>query len=384
MSWIRPVVLAVGLPIVLVACGTTERTESIADRSFSQISDSTFGSLVDRLSEPSGYFDTDNLISNEDSYLHVMGGLRRIGVEGGAFVGVGPDQGFSYIAQIRPSLAFMIDVRRDNLLQHLWFKALFTLAETRLEYLSLMFGKVRPDDLDRWTAATAREMVAALDSGELDSGEVDGDEASAIRSLVRETIVSFGVDLTEEDLRTVDFIHRSFIRGGVGLKFTSFGRAPNPYYPSYRDLLLATDLAGRQGNYLAREEDYQFLRELQLANRVIPVVGDLAGDHAVNAIGEEVRRRGLTVSAFYTSNVEFYLFEDGSWGRFAENLATLPRNSDSVIIRSFFRRRHPQAQPGFLSTQVLQRIDRLVEEWESGRLRTYFQVVTVGIEPTGF
>ena len=77
--------------------------------------DTTFAALVERLSESGGYFDTDNLISNESSYLHVMGALREIGVRGGAYIGVGPDQNFSYIARIRPSIAFIIDIRRDNL-----------------------------------------------------------------------------------------------------------------------------------------------------------------------------------------------------------------------------------------------------------------------------
>ena len=89
------------------------------------LSDSAFAALVARISEPGGYFDSDNLISNESSYLHVLGAMRRLGVAGGAYVGVGPDQNFSYIAQVRPRIAFIIDIRRDNLLQHLLFKSLF-------------------------------------------------------------------------------------------------------------------------------------------------------------------------------------------------------------------------------------------------------------------
>jgi hypothetical protein len=209
------------------------------------------------------------------------------------------------------------------------------------------------------------------------------DNASEIRARALQQVESFGVSLDYEDLKMLDFIHRSFIRGGVRIKFTSFGRSPNRSYPSYRDLLLSTDLTGQPGNYLAREEDYQFLRSLQLANRVIPVVGDLAGDHALQAIGDEVRSMGAVVSALYTSNVEFYLFENRAFGTFARNVIMLPRNSNSVVIRSLFRRMHPQTQPGFLSTQLLQRIDRLVAEWEAGRLRSYFQLVTVGVEPAG-
>ena len=79
--------------------------------------DSSFAVLVERLSEPGGYFDTDNLISNETSYLHVIGELEELGVSGGAYIGVGPDQNFSYIAHVRPRIAFIIDIRRDNLLK---------------------------------------------------------------------------------------------------------------------------------------------------------------------------------------------------------------------------------------------------------------------------
>src|SRR5262245_8933591 len=99
-----------------------------------------FAQMVEKFSEPNGYFDSDNLISNEASYLHVMGKLRQMKVSGGAYIGVGPDQSFSYIAQIRPAIAFITDIRRDNLLQHLLFKSLFSLSRNRLEYLCLLFG----------------------------------------------------------------------------------------------------------------------------------------------------------------------------------------------------------------------------------------------------
>src|SRR5215207_5179885 len=110
------------------------------------LSDSAFAALVARLSEPGGYFDSDNLISNESSYLHVLGAVRKLGVSGGAYVGVGPDQNFSYIAQVRPRIAFLVDIRRDNLLQHLLFKSLFEMARNRAEYLALLTGRTAPAD----------------------------------------------------------------------------------------------------------------------------------------------------------------------------------------------------------------------------------------------
>src|ERR1051325_6636439 len=94
-----------------------------------------FARLVADLSEPGGYFDTDNLISNEKSYLQVIGELERRNTTGGVYIGVGPDQNFSYIARTRPKTAFILDIRRDNLLLQLLFKAIFELAPTRVEYL---------------------------------------------------------------------------------------------------------------------------------------------------------------------------------------------------------------------------------------------------------
>src|SRR5262245_31633266 len=88
----------------------------------------SFAALSARLSEPGGYFDSDNLISNETSYLHVLGKLREFNVTNGVYIGVGPDQNFTYIAKIRPRMAIIIDIRRDNLLQHLLFKSLFVRA----------------------------------------------------------------------------------------------------------------------------------------------------------------------------------------------------------------------------------------------------------------
>ena len=109
---------------------------------------SSFAAQVAALSEPAGYFDTDNLISNERSYLDVVPDLKKRGVKGGAYVGVGPDQNFSYIAAIRPEVVFIVDVRRDNLLLHLLFKSLFTLARTRVEYLAMLLGRPVPADAE--------------------------------------------------------------------------------------------------------------------------------------------------------------------------------------------------------------------------------------------
>ena len=124
-----------------------------------------FAQIIERVSEANGYFDTDNLISNESSYLHVMGKLRKLNVTGGAYIGVGPDQNFSYIAQIRPTIVFVSDIRRDNLLQHLFFKSLFSLAHNRVEFLCLLFGKPMPGEVSK---LSIDEVVQLLEKAPAD------------------------------------------------------------------------------------------------------------------------------------------------------------------------------------------------------------------------
>ena len=44
--------------------------------------------------------------------------------------------------------------------------------------------------------------------------------------------------------------------------------------------------------------------------------------------------RGLTVAVFYTSNVESYLFRSDDWRSFYTNVALLPVDRRSVLVRS--------------------------------------------------
>src|SRR5215475_6129181 len=323
-----------------------------------------FAQLVENFSEPNGYFDSDNLISNEASYLHVMGKMRQMKIAGGAYIGVGPDQNFSYIAQIRPSVVFITDIRRDNLLQHLFFKSLFTLSDNRLEYLCLLFGRPLPPDLKSWDSRSVQEIVAYLDKTP-SKRELFEKARADIQSKSR----SFGVKLDPAELETISRIHTTFFDAGPDLKFTSRGRPPRWYYPSYRDLLF--------------EDDFRFLRSLQERNLIIPIVANLAGDHAFKSIARYLNERGERVSALYTSNVEFYLmrgFSDDDFKRFAENVTLLPRNERSVIIRSYFNGawgyEHPQSVNGYYSTQLLQTMESFVKEYSSGGYKSYSDLVS--------
>ncbi|HEY7235827.1 MAG TPA: hypothetical protein VH539_16850 [Gemmatimonadaceae bacterium] len=341
--------------------------------------DSTFAKLVQRLSEPGGYFDSDNLISNETSYLHVLDGMRRLKVQGGAYIGVGPDQNFSYIAAVRPDVAFMLDIRRDNLLEHLLFKALFAMSRNRVEYMCLMFGKPLPRDVDRWGSKSIQELIDYIDAT-----HTDGDVVDSVQSAISQRVRRFGIPLSTLDLETIARIRDAFVRDSLDLRYSSIGRAPRPYHPTYRTLLLEKDRSGHQANYLASEEGFQFVKGLEARDLIIPVVGNAAGEHALSAIGQYIAEHGEKVSVLYISNVEQYLIRDGGFPQFAENVTLLPRDRRSVMIRSFFgygygfgtAGAHPLNVPGHYSTQILQTLDAFVATYDSGAVRSYYDLIS--------
>jgi hypothetical protein len=301
---------------------------------------SSFATEIARLSEPEGSFDTDNLISNEREYLRVIPALVTAQVSGGVYLGVGPDQNFSYIARIRPARAYIIDIRRDNLLLHLLFKSLFALSSTRVDYLCYLTGRVPPTDHEAWAQQSIQQLIAYVDAH-------PPEDVDALTRRLNAATKGYGVPLSDRDLQTIDRFHRTFVGDGLGLQFRSFGRAPQPYYPTLRELLLATDESGHAWNYLASERDFQFVKSLQGRDAIVPVIGDIAGTQTVSLIAEELARRGDRVSAFYVSNVETYLSGATQRGQFLANIRRLPKDSRSVLIRSIF-------SGGGASTSVLE------------------------------
>ena len=82
---------------------------------------------MEAFSEPSGYFQSENLVSNEHTFQHVVPALERLGRPGRVYVGVAPDQNFTYMIALKPQLAFIVDIRRGNLHTQLMYKALIEL-----------------------------------------------------------------------------------------------------------------------------------------------------------------------------------------------------------------------------------------------------------------
>jgi hypothetical protein len=337
--------------------------------------DTSFAAIVARLSEPGGYFDSDNIVTNEASYLHVASQLTKIGVHGGAYIGVGPDQNFSYIALIHPAVAFMLDVRRDNMLEHLMYKSVFALSRNRLEFLLRLFGKPVPQDVDAWANRPIADILAYVNGVRVDSSS-----AQATRRASNEKILKFGVPLTPRDQAVIDRYRSTFITEGLDTRFSSLGRNNRYDYPSFGRLSMETERDGHHLSSLADETAFQSGRTMQLNDTIIPLVGNVAGDKAVRAIGTYALEHGLKVSAFYLSNVEQYLMgRDGGFDEYVKNVKALPHDTTSVIIRSYFGRGmpHPLYVPsaGNVSVSMVETMNSFLRAYAAGELTSYSAVV---------
>ncbi len=365
---------AVRLVLVLVAlCHVGVYPARGQGAPFSRLPDSlpSVSALSARLSDAGAYFDTDNLISNERGYQQVLNAMDRLGVRGGAYIGVGPEQNFTYIARTRPKIAFLVDIRRDNLLQHLMFKALFARSRNRAEFLTLWTGRPVPSNVLAMSTRSINAIVAWLDSTVATTAS-----AGSARAMVRDEAQRSGIVLSTADVNTITRFHDAFIADGLSLRFTSTGRAPQPYYPTLRQLVLEHDAAGVQRGYLASEDDFQFVKSLQRRNLVVPVTGDLSGTKTLPGIARYLAEVGEKVSVLYASNVEDYLIRDGTFATYVAGVRALPRAGNAVMIRSFFGGGgHPESTGEYYATQLLQRMDAFANDASLERIGRYRDLV---------
>jgi hypothetical protein len=347
-----------------------------------RLTNDEFWGLVEAFSEPSGYFQSDNLVSNEHTFQYVVPSLGRLSQPGRVYLGVAPDQNFTYLLALSPPLAFIIDIRRGNLQAQLMYKALIELSADRAEFISRLFARPRP--ADAVAEASVDDLFVAF-------AHVASDpemQAHVLNEMLEHLMVTRGFRLTEGDRFGIEDIYGQFVTFGPSITYSSslagrrggFGarRGGRANFPSYADMMRQHDGTGTQRGYLATEAQFHALKLMQERNLIVPVVGDFAGPHALRAVGRYLRQRGVVIGAFYTSNVEQYLFRNGVWQRFYENLATLPFDDRSVIIRSVSPRDGylgvPQGPDG--RTNVLDPIANLIRDFKAGRVHTYYDVTS--------
>ncbi len=277
------------------------------------------------------HFRSDNLLSNELLFQYVIPNLTDAAKAGRVYLGVGPEQNFTYIAALKPRMVFIIDIRRGNLDLHLVYKALFEISKDRAEFVSRLFSKKRPDGLT--AKSTALEIFTAYSTVETS----DALYKENLKAIKDQLIAKHGFDLSSGDLDGIEYVYNAFYQFGPAINYGSSGGSfggSGFNGVSYGDLMVATDQAGQFRSYLANEENFTFLKDLESRNMLVPVVGNFGGPKAIRAVGKYLKGIDATVSAFYLSNVEQYLRMDGIWNNFCENVGTLPLDQTSTFIRS--------------------------------------------------
>jgi hypothetical protein len=327
------------VPALLVALPLLVGVRTAAQALPSRLSDQEFWKLVVDFSEADGTFRSDNLLSNEVWLQYVIPDLLKVVKPGRVYMGVGPEQNFTYITSLRPSMAFIVDIRRGNLDLHLVYKAVLEMSSTRADFVSRLFSRKRPQGLTE--QSTASEIFEKFSTVERDE-TMYAENLKAIQDLL---VKKHGFALTDIDQSGLEYVYNAFSTFGPRIMYSSTGSGfvgGGQRQPSYGDLMEATDGDGVARSFLATEDNYRFLKDLESKNLLVPLVGNFAGPKAIRAVGRYVKDHGGVVSAFYLSNVEMYLAQDGLMATFYRNVAALPLDETSTFIRSLRGGRYGQ------------------------------------------
>jgi hypothetical protein len=321
------------VPVLLLTL-TMAVTSRRADTLPAALTDREYWSLIERLSEPDGYFvsrsgSPDNLLSNEMEVSTVAAALARRVPAGGVYLGVGPEQNFTYIAAIRPRIAFITDIRRGNVDVHLLYKALFEMSTNRGEFVARLFSRTSVPSLPR-TAGAAQLMTAYTSARPVPEATF----AANLKAVIDLLTTRHGFALTPVDRANIEHAYRAYYQFGPAIDYTASITGRTTRFVNYAALMGSIDSrSGDERSYLASEEKFALIKAMAGKNLIVPVVGDFAGPKALRSIGAWLKARGAIVNAFYVSNVEQYLRQNGVWAAFCANVVTLPLDRASLFIR---------------------------------------------------
>jgi hypothetical protein len=302
-------------------------------------------------------------------------------------MGVAPDQNFTYMIAVKPRIAFIVDIRRGNLLEHLLYKAIFEMSSTRAEFLSTLFSM--PAFKNVSDASSPRQL---FDAAYMESADQTRFEANT-KAVLNVLSVKHGFKLSPDDESQLTWIYSCFFKygpdltyqacesggGGFGGGGRGFGRGfgGGMMFRSFADLQTQTDAADVNHAYLASEANYKWMKDFESRNLVVPVMGDFMGPKAIRSVGAWVREHGTVVGTFYTSNVEQYLFQTSTWEDFYKNIASLPLDDGSTLIRSVPNNMVSPKQPGARAASMLTSMKELTKAFSAGQIAGYYDVVKI-------
>jgi hypothetical protein len=341
---------------------TTEQSIAPANALPQRLSDADYWKLMSDISEPGGYFRIeDNYTSNEMEVGLLYTMLRTSGVSGDVYMGVGPEQNFTYIASVRPKMAFIVDIRRQAVMQHLMYKAMFEMAKDRGDFISILFGKPRPPGID--TTTNIQKIWETYRTVKSDSVLA----AQTYDRVVDRLTKRHGFVFTADEMAQLRAVFNAFYYYGPSISTRGSQGGRGGYGGDFSDLTgFSPDASGQPRSFLSSEDNYQYVKMLHERNLIVPVSGDFGGPKAIRAIASYLKDRHATVRAFYVSNVEQYLFQDGHDKAFYANVAALPVDSASVFIRPYSMRRTSWGGP----TQSLCPISSFLRAVDGGRIQS--------------
>ena len=326
----RFIIAGLALILCIGAISEAPGLQAAAETLPSRLTDLQFWSMIEKFSEPDGYFRSDNLLSNEDGIQSVIPDLLMRTRRGGVYMGVGPEQNFTYIASLRPKMAFIIDIRRGNMHIQLMYKALFELSKDRAEFVALLFSRKRPDGLD--STSTAADIFHAYSNVQRSDEAVYKKNLKLIQDLL---VKKHDFPISSDDLAEIGNTYYYFYQFGPNINYSSSGQSfggRGRGFVTYSTLMTGTDEDGVSRSYLANEENFKIVKDLEEKNLIVPLVGDFAGPRAIRAVGKYLKDHEATIAAFYLSNVEQYL--GGDWINFCSSVASLPLDKTSTFIRA--------------------------------------------------
>ena len=248
--------------------GAASPVQAAKDTVPDRLTDQEFWTLSEEMSEANGYFQSDNLLSNEIWFPWIIPDLlARTKPGGGVYLGVGPEQNFNYIAVLKPKMVFITDIRRGNMHTQLMYKALFELSNSRSEFFAMLFTKPLA------TGLTPQSSAADLVNAYWDLQTVtanDGAKYKANLKAIQDHLTkTHKLPLSDEDLRGIEYVYSNFYWWGPSITYSSSSNARGGNMANYGDLMMATDGQGVLRSYLASEQSFKVLKDLEEKNLLV-------------------------------------------------------------------------------------------------------------------
>jgi hypothetical protein len=252
------------------------------------------------------------------------------------------------------------------------------MSPNRAEFVSNLFSRVPTAGLD--TKTTPAALFAAVDSA-----KADPDLLAKNLQAIKGYMTRHGYQLSNEDINTIEKVYQAFFRLGTRITYDSGNAAGVGArgFANYSRLMSTTDITGRNSSFLATEENYLYVREMQRKNLIVPLVGDFAGPAALRNVARYLTERKATVGVFYISNVETYL-DDAQKQTFYANVTALPVDTSSMFIRHILgnpARGLSWWRPGMTNVSTVAPMTEFINQIKSGRRPTFEEIVRETKDP---